>query len=262
MIEKLRMCAVSRGGLPGPASDGPYGRGRTSASMPRSLHPGPARSSVHASENGIGGEAPHRLHRPHVLYRRTPVPHPRGGFLDRAPLRGAMADRVLAGRRVRDRGGARRARAVHCDARPDGRPEWPPRGFPYGWVPLATTVLLAVWALAILYLARGREAAEAAGRRNLRRSVVGAYVTLVLVAAWTAALLHPDRSQGAAARIWKLERDCEVYSLQYPNLQSRKCSPVDRRSGRFVLPNTASIQPRNSSNSSRSRAGSPGRRRA
>ena len=128
--------------------------------------------------------------------------------------------------------------------------------------PLATTVLLAVWALAILYLARGREAAEAAGRRNLRRSVVGAYVTLALVAAWTAAWLHPDRSQGAVARIWKLDRDCEVYSLQYPNLQSRKCSPVDRRSGRFVLPNTASIQPRNSRNSSRSRAGSPGRRRA
>src|SRR5262249_54733833 len=32
MIEKLRMCAVSRGGLPGPASDGPYGRAAASAS--------------------------------------------------------------------------------------------------------------------------------------------------------------------------------------------------------------------------------------
>src|SRR5262249_46374803 len=32
MIEKLRMCAVSRGGLPGPASDGPYGRAADSAS--------------------------------------------------------------------------------------------------------------------------------------------------------------------------------------------------------------------------------------
>ena len=69
-------------------------------------------------------------------------------------------------------------------------------------------------------------------------------------------------SQGAAARIWKLKGDCEAYSPQYPNLQSRKCSPVDGRSGRFALPNTASIQPRNSRNSSRSRAGSAGRRRA
>src|SRR5262249_23986766 len=31
---------------------------------------------------------------------------------------------------------------------------------------------------------------EAAGRQNLRRSVVGAYVTLALVAAWTAGWLH------------------------------------------------------------------------
>src|SRR5262245_38504505 len=34
MIEKLRMCAVSRGGLPGPASDGPYGRRGMSATIP------------------------------------------------------------------------------------------------------------------------------------------------------------------------------------------------------------------------------------
>src|SRR5262249_61076182 len=93
-------------------------------------------------------------------------------------------------RRGRDRGGAPHARAVPCNARPDGRPEWAPRGFPADGFPLATTVLLAVWALAILYLARGREAAEAAGRQNLRRFVVGAYVTLALVAAWTAGWLH------------------------------------------------------------------------
>jgi hypothetical protein len=69
-------------------------------------------------------------------------------------------------------------------------------------VPLATTVLVAVWPLGVLYLARGREAAEPASRRSLRRSVVGAYVTLALVAVWTAAWLYvlSLRHEAAAQR--------------------------------------------------------------
>jgi hypothetical protein len=57
-------------------------------------------------------------------------------------------------------------------------------------LPLATMILVATWALALLYLARKRAVVEPAPRRSLRRSVVGAYAALVLVAVWTMVWLH------------------------------------------------------------------------